>query len=221
MPFREDPQARRSRLEERLSRLRTELARARAYEEEARLLERELASEARRISLPLLDGLRIASPCTEPWDTMEGGDRVRRCQRCRKDVYDLSALTRVEAEQLLLATEGQICARLYRRKDGTILTSDCSIGSRRTRLKRGFLGTLVAAALAALGLGTRGVSEPPPAGTAGTQKPRKHVGPLREINLLELVEEEGVVSLGEIAHSIEKMDEAKWNRLVADRPDRK
>jgi hypothetical protein len=39
-------------------------------------------------------------------------------------------MTRREAEALLRETEGKLCARLYRRADGTILTENCSAGLR-------------------------------------------------------------------------------------------
>src|SRR5258708_12517759 len=39
-------------------------------------------------------------------------------------------MTRREAEALLREKEGQLCARLYRRADGTILTSNCPAGLR-------------------------------------------------------------------------------------------
>lgn len=39
-------------------------------------------------------------------------------------------MTRREAEALLREKEGQLCARLYRRADGTILTENCPVGLR-------------------------------------------------------------------------------------------
>src|ERR1039457_6631964 len=60
-------------------------------------------------------------------------DIIRRkmldCQ-CNKNVYNLSAMTRRQAEALLRETEGRLCARLYRRADGTILTENCPAGLR-------------------------------------------------------------------------------------------
>jgi hypothetical protein len=43
---------------------------------------------------------------------------------------NLSAMTQRQAESLLRETEGRLCARLYRRADGTILTSNCPAGLR-------------------------------------------------------------------------------------------
>jgi hypothetical protein len=78
----------------------------------------------------MLDRISIAAPCTADWDSMPGSDRVRHCAECNKNVYNLSEMTRREAEALLREKEGQLCARRYRRADGTILTSNCPAGLR-------------------------------------------------------------------------------------------
>ena len=78
----------------------------------------------------MLDGVSIASPCSANWDDMPGTDQVRHCAQCDKNVYNLSAMTRRQAEALLRETEGHLCARLYRRADGTILTENCPVGLR-------------------------------------------------------------------------------------------
>jgi len=78
----------------------------------------------------MLDRISIASPCSADWDEMPGTDQVRHCGQCNKNVYNLSAMTRREAEALLRETEGRLCARLYRRADGTILTENCPAGLR-------------------------------------------------------------------------------------------
>ena len=78
----------------------------------------------------MLDQIKIASPCTADWDRMEGTDRVRFCGECKKNVFNLSAMTRREAEALLQETNGNLCTRLYRRADGRVLTEDCPVGLR-------------------------------------------------------------------------------------------
>ncbi len=80
-----------------------------------------------------LDHLRIASPCPVGWEQMAGDDRVRFCEQCSLRVYNISAMTRTEAEALIANTEGRICARLFRRFDGTIITKDCPVGLRAIR----------------------------------------------------------------------------------------
>jgi hypothetical protein len=126
-------------------------------------LRRELASTtavlenlAARRSLPVLDTMKIASPCTASWDEMKGDDRVRFCGGCEKNVFNLSAMAREEAESLLRAKEGNLCARLYRRADGTVITADCPVGAKRVRRRRLALATVgggVLSAMAALGVG--------------------------------------------------------------------
>src|SRR5258706_11446069 len=70
-----------------------------------------LLDEARtRVKLPVLDNIRVASPCTAPWDNMVGDDRVRHCARCDKNVYNLSGMTRDEAE-MLVAGKHALCVR--------------------------------------------------------------------------------------------------------------
>jgi hypothetical protein len=115
-----------------------------------------LQNIATRRALPVLDGVKIASPCTASWDEMKGDDRVRFCGGCEKNVYNLSAMGREEAESLLRAKEGNLCARLYRRADGTVITADCPVGAKRVRRRRLALATVgggIFTAMAALGVG--------------------------------------------------------------------
>jgi hypothetical protein len=78
----------------------------------------------------MLERVRIASPCAADWEQMVGDERVRFCSQCNLKVYNLSAMTRREAEDLIATREGRLCARLYRRADGTVLTRDCPLGLR-------------------------------------------------------------------------------------------
>ncbi len=78
----------------------------------------------------MLDRISIAAPCPADWDSMPGTDQVRHCSQCNKNVYNLSAMTRGQAKALLRQNEGRLCARLYRRADGTILTENCPAGLR-------------------------------------------------------------------------------------------
>jgi len=80
-----------------------------------------------------LDTIRIASPCPVSWDRMTGDDRVRHCDECQLSVYNIAELTRAEAEALIAKSEGRICARIYRRADGTVITRDCPVGLRGIR----------------------------------------------------------------------------------------
>jgi len=81
---------------------------------------------------------------------MVGDDRARFCGQCQKHVYNLSSLTADEAVALIREREGGLCARFYRRADGTVLTSDCPVGAGQVwaRVRR-----LVGAAVAFILLG--------------------------------------------------------------------
>ena len=80
-----------------------------------------------------LDHLKIASPCSANWNEMYGSDRKRFCGDCKLSVYNLSGMTREEAEGLLVSSEGRLCVRYYRRADGTVLTQDCPVGWAKVR----------------------------------------------------------------------------------------
>jgi len=77
-----------------------------------------------------LTNLSIASPCSTNWNEMAGDEQTRHCQECQLNVYNLSNMTRQEAETLIQKKEGRLCVRFYRRLDGTILTKDCPVGKR-------------------------------------------------------------------------------------------
>ena len=94
--------------------------------------------------------VRVASPCTESWEKMEGDERQRFCARCQLNVYSLSALTIGELEALVRRTEGRLCGRIYQRGDGTALTRDCPVGLRRARMRLAAGLTMAAALVCAL-----------------------------------------------------------------------
>src|SRR5690348_13585109 len=79
-------------------------------------------------TLQPLHELQMASPCSADWEQMPGTERVRRCHKCRLNVYRVSDLTREEAEEVVEAQEGHACRYLYRRQDGTVLVQDCPKG---------------------------------------------------------------------------------------------
>jgi hypothetical protein len=89
---------------------------------------------------------------------MSGDDEVRFCDQCQLHVYDISRLTRPQAEALISRTEGRICARLYRRSDGTVLTKDCPVGLRAFR--RRVAGMTAAAVTALLSLSASVLGQP-------------------------------------------------------------
>lgn len=82
-----------------------------------------------------LDHIRIAVPCAADWDAMYGNEKVRFCAECRLNVYNLSEMSKDEAEGFLINSEGRVCIRLYQRHDGTIITRNCPAGLAAVRRK--------------------------------------------------------------------------------------
>lgn len=103
----------------------------------------------------ILDQVRVASPCNARWEDMTGDDRARFCGHCQKHVFNLSALTRREAEQLVREKEGGFCGRFHQRRDGRMLTADCPSGLRRCRERLGFICAVVIGGLTFLLTGCR------------------------------------------------------------------
>lgn len=97
-----------------------------------------------------LTNIKVASPCKAEWKWMYGDGRVRFCPQCNLNIYNLSAMSREEAELLVLRTEGRLCVRFYRRKDGTILTSNCPVGLQAFRDKFTNVKARIATALLSL-----------------------------------------------------------------------
>ncbi|HTL51697.1 MAG TPA: hypothetical protein VL860_03885 [Planctomycetota bacterium] len=96
--------------------------------------------------------IQIASPCHVPFASMPGDDKRRFCGECKKNVYNLSAMTAQEAEALIQSTGGKLCATFYRRADGTVLTQDCPVGV-QAKLRAAWARSLArVAAVAVLGL---------------------------------------------------------------------
>src|SRR5260221_8823880 len=57
--------------------------------------------------------------------------RSRFCRHCSNHVYNFAAFSAPEAAELIRAREGQVCARLFQRADGTVLTANCPVGAEK------------------------------------------------------------------------------------------
>jgi len=103
-----------------------------------------------------LDHVRVAAPCNVDWDSMFGDERVRFCGQCELNVYNLSEMSKKEAELLITRTEGRLCVRYYQRGDGSIITRNCPVGLRaiKRRLSRvaSAVGTAMLTFLAGVGV---------------------------------------------------------------------
>jgi hypothetical protein len=94
-----------------------------------------------------LDSVRIAAPCPADWDSMYGNERVRFCGQCQLHVYNLSDMSKAEAEQLIGQTEGRLCVRYYKRRDGSIITQNCPVGLRAIKRRLSRIATAVMSSL--------------------------------------------------------------------------
>lgn len=90
-----------------------------------------------------LNNIKIASPCSADWNAMAGDDRKRSCGECKMNVYNLSGMTKYDAENLLMNAEGRVCVRYFQRADGTILTKDCPVGWARVKSRLSAFATAV------------------------------------------------------------------------------
>jgi hypothetical protein len=92
-----------------------------------------------------LDHLRIAAPCSANWDQMFSFEdkRVRFCSQCNLNVYNLSDMSRREAEAFIIKTEGRLCVRFYRKADGSVLTQNCPVGLKAIKRRVAWVAQVV------------------------------------------------------------------------------
>jgi carboxypeptidase family protein len=95
----------------------------------------------------LLDRVEITSPCAANWDEMKGTDQIRYCSECQKYVYNLSEMTRREAEAILVNRGNQMCARLIRDLEGQTITVESLPPVRLLGWKPGPVANVVVSAL--------------------------------------------------------------------------
>jgi hypothetical protein len=155
-----------------------------------------------RFSNPL-DRITIASPCNADWDQMFGNDRARFCGQCNLNVYNLSSMTRAEAELLIGRTEGRLCVRYFHRADGSIITQDCPVGLRAIRRRISYVARAVSSAalsfLAGLGLYELTRDRSGFTVTMGMPVARRTLPVLREPWVLGPVEQEmGTIGMGKV-----------------------
>jgi hypothetical protein len=103
-----------------------------------------------------LEVLKIEHPCPADWNEMQGDERTRFCQGCKKHVHNLSAMQRDEAQRLVCEAAGNLCVRMTIDSAGTIVTVDYAGGEHRDRRRGwrfwtgiGLLGALITGGLRA------------------------------------------------------------------------
>jgi len=68
-----------------------------------------------------LDQLKVITPCSANWEQMNGSDQKRFCSECSKHVFDFSQMTRQQIEAVTSIHQGNLCARITRREDGSMV----------------------------------------------------------------------------------------------------
>jgi hypothetical protein len=123
-----------------------------------------------------LTNIRIASPCPADWNKMVGDERVRHCAECNLNVYNLSAMTERQVQELIAGSRGKrLCTRFYRRADGTVLTQNCPWGLRALARKVSRLGAVVLTAVMGV-TATMARNKPRPATCECSQSQQKESG---------------------------------------------
>jgi hypothetical protein len=79
---------------------------------------------------------------------MQGDDRKRLCSGCSRHVFNISDMTRSEANHFLAENGTTQCMIFYRRQDGTIMTDNCPVGLRKLRDQAKALARAAAAVMA-------------------------------------------------------------------------
>jgi len=113
-----------------------------------------------------LEVIWVEEPCPADWDAMTGDAAKRFCAGCQKHVYNLSAMPREAAEELVCESAGTMCVRFQTAADGHVLTLDYGPKARiRGGWKLWTLVGLIGAAFAGVAhalTGTKPVAPPPP-----------------------------------------------------------
>lgn len=133
----------------------------------------------------VLDSLKIASPCSEQWDSMSGNEKVRFCSHCALQVHDLSAMTTVEAMSLVGKSGGRLCVRYYRQQDGTIRTATQTLHNIKRRasiLAAGAFGATLSLC-ASVSAQTPATNQPAVSGNVEAARQRDAARPQRQEGL--------------------------------------
>jgi hypothetical protein len=110
-----------------------------------------------------LESMKVSSPCPVQWENMSGDSKKRFCSDCKLNVYNISQMTRAEAEELLGTKRkgNRLCVKFYRSTDGTVITKDCAVEKRNLRRRNhNYLSGLVAALMLVLPFVSACVTKP-------------------------------------------------------------
>ncbi len=74
-----------------------------------------------------LDQLNVSKPCSANWEQMIGNAQKRFCAECKKHVFDFSQMTLQQIEAVTAINQGNLCARIARREDGSMMMLEPSL----------------------------------------------------------------------------------------------
>lgn len=103
-----------------------------------RALLRKVRNELRKSGARPEVDVRISRPCDVPWEAMTPvAEGVRRCDRCKANVYDFVGLSRREIVARVREGGGTICAQVAARTDGRLVFGECAAGPLNERIRGG------------------------------------------------------------------------------------
>jgi hypothetical protein len=137
-------------------------------------------------SLPVLPQIQIKTPCPMNWDDMKGDSQKRFCGHCQKHVHNFEQMAAGDVNELLVSGQN-VCAKILRRTDGSIVTKETRI------TRRNWLGKLGALAASILALVTLGGCREPADDVTGS------VAPLSTVEAPVLMGEVDGSELGDVA----------------------
>ena len=96
--------------------------------------------------LPVIQQIKIDSPCSMNWDEMDGDAQKRFCNSCQLHVHNFAEMHLSEVKKVL-GSSNHVCAKILQRPDGSIVTIDDRPTRRSWLAKFGSMAAAVAAIL--------------------------------------------------------------------------
>lgn len=87
--------------------------------------------------MPDLDSIVIENPCKVDWNSMTGDEKTRFCGQCKLNVHNISEMEDEEIRELFKTSSDsnskQLCLRMYKRPDGTVVRRNCQFKVRQLK----------------------------------------------------------------------------------------
>lgn len=114
--------------------------------------------------------IQINEPCSQDWAGMSGSEQRRFCDACDKHVLNFSEMSSAEVSEALSSADNtRVCARIHRRSDGSIITSDSRSKPRRSLLSQVSQFAALATACVLAGCSTKEPQQPAIMGAAAPE----------------------------------------------------